>query len=124
MNAKVYKSTGSWYQVKDEAGKFWNARTKGVMKLDDITSTNPVAVGDEVLIDIENENDRTAVITKINERNNYIKHYFFEGANIRLFPHLTNISLYSLSPVQASANTTSSLWSRRGSTRTMPFRGR
>ena len=72
MNAKVYKSTGSWYQVKDSAGRFWNARTKGVMKLDDITSTNPVAVGDDVLIDIENENDRTAVITKINERHNYI----------------------------------------------------
>lgn len=72
MNAKVYKSTGSWYQVKDDNGKFWNARAKGVMKLDDITSTNPVAVGDEVLIDIENENDRTAVITKINDRHNYI----------------------------------------------------
>ena len=46
MKATVYKSTGSWYIVKDEAGKFWNARMKGVMKLDDITSTNPVAVGD------------------------------------------------------------------------------
>ena len=46
MQAVVYKSTGSWYQVKDEDGKIWNARMKGVFKLDDITSTNPIAVGD------------------------------------------------------------------------------
>ena len=31
MKATVYKSTGSWYTVKDESGK-WNARMKGVMK--------------------------------------------------------------------------------------------
>ncbi|HEX7755504.1 MAG TPA: hypothetical protein VF421_09180, partial [Niabella sp.] len=28
----VYKSTGSWYTVKDETGKFYNARIKGVFK--------------------------------------------------------------------------------------------
>ena len=72
MQATVYKSTGSWYILKDEAGKFWNARMKGVMKLDDITSTNPVAVGDEVVADIENDKDGTAIITEIKNRNNYI----------------------------------------------------
>ena len=72
MQATVYKSTGSWYIIKDEAGKFWNARMKGVMKLDDITSTNPVAVGDEVVADIENDTDGTAIITEIKNRNNYI----------------------------------------------------
>lgn len=72
MQATVYKSTGSWYIIKDEAGKFWNARMKGVMKLDDITSTNPVAVGDEVVADIENDKDGTAIITEIKNRNNYI----------------------------------------------------
>jgi ribosome biogenesis GTPase / thiamine phosphate phosphatase len=72
MKAKVYKSTGSWYYVKDEQDKMWNARMKGVIKLEDITSTNPVAVGDDVEIDIENENDQTAIITGINNRNNYI----------------------------------------------------
>lgn len=45
---------------------------KGVMKLDDITSTNPVAVGDEVVADIENDTDGTAIITEIKNRNNYI----------------------------------------------------
>lgn len=72
MRATVYKSTGSWYIVKDAEAKFWNARMKGVMKLDDITSTNPVAVGDEVEVEIENETDRTAIINEIIDRHNYI----------------------------------------------------
>jgi ribosome biogenesis GTPase len=72
MRALVYKSTGSWYTVKDETGKFWNARMKGVFKIDEITSTNPVSVGDDVDIEIENEVESTVVITRINDRNNYI----------------------------------------------------
>ena len=72
MRAIVYKSTGSWYTLKDEAGRFWNGRMKGVMKLDDITSTNPVAVGDWVEADIENEESNTAIINEIHDRNNYI----------------------------------------------------
>jgi ribosome biogenesis GTPase / thiamine phosphate phosphatase len=72
MKALVYKSTGSWYILKDDSGNSWNGRTKGVLKLDDITSTNPVAVGDRVEADIENEGDRTAIITGIIDRHNYI----------------------------------------------------
>jgi len=68
----VYKSTGSWYTVKDETGKFWNARMKGIFKIDEITSTNPVSVGDEVEIEKENETEQTALIAKIYERRNYI----------------------------------------------------
>ncbi|MEQ1675289.1 MAG: ribosome small subunit-dependent GTPase A [Chitinophagaceae bacterium] len=72
MKGTIYKSTGSWYIVKDEAGKFWNARMKGVMKLDDITSTNPVAVGDSIEMEIESEESNTAIIDEIHDRNNYI----------------------------------------------------
>jgi ribosome biogenesis GTPase len=72
MKGIVYKSTGSWYTVKDEMGNFHNARMKGVLKIDDITSTNPVAVGDLVEMDMESENEGTATISKITERNNYI----------------------------------------------------
>jgi ribosome biogenesis GTPase / thiamine phosphate phosphatase len=72
MKALVYKSTGSWYTVRDEGGRTWNARIKGVLKIDEITSTNPVAVGDIVEIDIENDADNTAIITSINDRRNYI----------------------------------------------------
>jgi len=72
MKAIVYKSTGSWYVLRDEAGKIWNGRTKGVMKLDDITSTNPVAVGDWVEAEAENDQENVAIITTILDRHNYI----------------------------------------------------
>ena len=72
MKALVYKSTGSWYTVKDETGKIWNARIKGIFKIDDITSTNPVTVGDNVEIELENESENTATITEILPKKNYI----------------------------------------------------
>lgn len=72
MKALVYKSTGSWYTVKDEGGDWHNARMKGVFKIDNITSTNPVAVGDEVEIDVEDQVENTAIITAIYPRHNYI----------------------------------------------------
>ncbi len=52
MEALVYKSTGSWYIVKTSNGSTFKARIKGRFKLDDITSTNPVAVGDIVNVEI------------------------------------------------------------------------
>lgn len=73
MKAFVYKSTGAWYSVKDDTGKWWNARIRGVLKLDfDITSSNPVAVGDIVEIEVEDEAAKTALITGVVERRNYI----------------------------------------------------
>lgn len=72
LKGVVYKSTGSWYTVKDLTGKFWNARMKGVFKIDEITSTNPVSVGDKVEIEKENEAEQTALITNIYGRTNYI----------------------------------------------------
>ncbi|MGN6802205.1 MAG: GTPase RsgA, partial [Ginsengibacter sp.] len=71
MQALVYKSTGSWYVVKNEKGEELNVRIKGKFKIDDITSTNPVAVGDIVDINRE-EGDDSIAITKIHERKNYI----------------------------------------------------
>jgi ribosome biogenesis GTPase len=72
MQGKVYKSTGSWYAVRTADGRIWNARLKGLFKLDDITSTNPLAVGDDIEIEPENEDDGTAIITAIHDRRNYI----------------------------------------------------
>ena len=72
MKALVYKSTGSWYTVRDEAGRQHHARMKGIFKLDEITSTNPVAVGDYVDIEVENELEKSAMITVIHDRHNYI----------------------------------------------------
>ena len=72
MVGHVYKSTGSWYLVKDKEGKEYNARIKGKFKIDDITSTNPLAVGDEVEFETENNEEANAVIDNIHARKNYI----------------------------------------------------
>ncbi|HET6228061.1 MAG TPA: ribosome small subunit-dependent GTPase A [Bacteroidia bacterium] len=72
MKALVYKSTGSWYTVKNQAGRIYNARIKGIFKIDGITSTNPVAVGDVVDIELESEIENTAIINEILHRRNYV----------------------------------------------------
>lgn len=72
MKARIYKSTGSWYVVKTSDQQVWNARIKGVFKIDQITSTNPLAVGDWVAIEPENSTEHTAIITDILPRKNYI----------------------------------------------------
>ncbi|OEY71836.1 ribosome small subunit-dependent GTPase A [Salegentibacter salarius] len=73
MKGTVYKSTGSWYQVKSEAGTFYDCRIKGKFRIKGIKSTNPVAVGDRVEFDIEDkEGAEQGVIKKIDKRENYI----------------------------------------------------
>ncbi len=79
MKATVYKSTGSWYVVKVSDGlepskhlKTFNARMLGKFKIDGLTSTNPIAVGDMVEIEMENELESGVTITKIYDRKNYI----------------------------------------------------
>ena len=73
MKGTVYKSTGSWYQVKSEAGAFYDCRIKGKFRIKGIKSTNPVAVGDRVEFDIEDkEGAEQGVIKKIEKRENYI----------------------------------------------------
>jgi ribosome biogenesis GTPase len=72
MKGLIYKSTGSWYITKNEEGKQFNARIKGVLKISGLTSTNPIAVGDRVDMELENELENTATITAIDDRKNYI----------------------------------------------------
>jgi ribosome biogenesis GTPase / thiamine phosphate phosphatase len=80
MQATVYRSTGSWYILKNSEGEFVNARLKGKLKLKGITSTNPIAVGDIVELDADGE-ENSLVISKIYERKNYIN---------RVSPHNKN----------------------------------
>ena len=73
MTGTVYKSTGSWYTVKNHNGKFYECRIKGRFRLDGIKSTNPIAVGDKVVFDIEKKGDEeTGVIKTIIDRDNFI----------------------------------------------------
>ena len=70
MQGLVIKNTGSWYTVKTNNGDFINCKIKGNFRLKGIRSTNPIAVGDNV--DIVLNQEGTAFITHICERRNYI----------------------------------------------------
>lgn len=72
MRARIYKSTGSWYVARGENGETYQARIKGVMKIEGITSTNPIAVGDEVEMEIEAVEEESAIIGEIYDRKNYV----------------------------------------------------
>ena len=73
MTGIVYKSTGSWYTVKSETGDFIECRIKGKFRMKGIKSTNPIAVGDVVDFEIdENSDSVTGTIHNIHERKNYI----------------------------------------------------
>ncbi len=73
MKGTVYKSTGSWYQVKTEDDRFYDCRIKGKFRIQGIKSTNPVAVGDQVEFEPEEKSgETTGVIQKIAKRENYI----------------------------------------------------
>lgn len=68
-SAIVYRSTGSWYTVKFQS-QWIQCRIKGRLRLKGIKSTNPVAVGDRVIITLEN--DTEGIITEVLPRENYI----------------------------------------------------
>lgn len=70
MKGLVVKNTGSWYTVRTDEGNEVESKIKGNFRLKGIRTTNPVAVGDRVVIDVNREG--TAFITAIEERKNYI----------------------------------------------------
>ena len=70
MKGLVVKNTGSLYLVKTEDGRLIETKLKGNFRLKGIKSTNPVAVGDFVLI--EENPEGTAFIYEIEDRKNYI----------------------------------------------------
>lgn len=73
MTGTVYKSTGSWYLVKSNEGVLFNCRIKGKFRLKDIKSTNPIAVGDTVIFDLEKKGDEEiGIIKTILDRENFI----------------------------------------------------
>ncbi len=70
MQGTVIKSSGSVYGVRAIDGTVVDCRVKGNFRLKGIRSTNPVAVGDNVVFDMRE--DGTAYIVDILERKNYI----------------------------------------------------
>lgn len=70
MRGLVIKNTGSWYHVKTDDSQVIHCKIRGNFRLKGIQSTNPVVVGDYVYI--EKNQEGTALITKIEDRKNYI----------------------------------------------------
>ena len=72
QKGRVVKSTGSWASVcADADGSIIQCKMKGKLRLADIRSTNPVAVGDIVDMEITGPGN-TGVIENIYPRKNYI----------------------------------------------------
>lgn len=71
MQGTIIRNTGSWYVVRTDDGRLFDCKVKGNFRLKGIRSTNPVAVGDHVAI-LPGDDDRTALITEILDRRNYI----------------------------------------------------
>lgn len=70
---RVYKSTGSWYMVCDDNGVFRQVRVRGKLKIDeDISSSNPIAVGDMVMFEDEAANEDAGIISEVLPRDNYM----------------------------------------------------
>lgn len=68
----VYYSTGSNYKVKSD-GVFYECKIKGKLRIKQIETTNPIAVGDKVSFSIEkNKKSPIGLISEVKERNNYI----------------------------------------------------
>ena len=90
MLGTVYKSTGSWYKVKLENGEFVDCKLFGKFRTKNLKSTNPVCVGDNVVIKITE--NQTPQIEQINDRHNYLirksvklsKQYHIIASNIDL----------------------------------------
>jgi ribosome biogenesis GTPase len=68
----VFRSTGGQNTVKlDLSNRIIECSIKGKLRLKDLRTTNPVVVGDKVIVEFDN-NTNTGTIVNIIERQNYI----------------------------------------------------
>lgn len=72
QKGKVLKSTGKWYIVELENGEIVNCRIRGKIRLEGLKTTNPVSVGDNVILDPKVDEEGNRVILDFEERRNYI----------------------------------------------------
>jgi ribosome biogenesis GTPase len=68
----VLKSTGKWYIVELPDGEIVDCRIRGKIRLEGLSTTNPVAVGDHVQLLGERDEEGKGVILSVDKRRNYI----------------------------------------------------
>ncbi len=69
MKGTVIKTTGNWYLVKSEKGDLIECRLKGKFRIKGIKSTNPIVVGDGVVLE---KSEDSYMIIKLIDRKNFI----------------------------------------------------
>jgi ribosome biogenesis GTPase / thiamine phosphate phosphatase len=67
----VIKSTGSNYKVLGSNGNTLDCSVKGKLRIKELRTTNPIAVGDNVLFE-PGSRSNTGIITEVLDRHNYI----------------------------------------------------
>jgi ribosome biogenesis GTPase len=67
----VLKSTGSHYRVLSEDGIIAICSVKGKLRIKELRNTNPVAVGDRVVFEMDSKTG-SSVISEVLDRRNYI----------------------------------------------------
>jgi ribosome biogenesis GTPase len=67
----ILKSTGSRYRVLTENGAIFECSIKGKLRIKEFRTTNPVAVGDNVLFETDGKSG-SGIITEVLDRRNYI----------------------------------------------------
>lgn len=71
VKGTILKSTGSSYRVLLDKGNVIDCSVKGRLRIKELRTTNPIAVGDNVLVELDNKNN-TGIITEVLDRKNYI----------------------------------------------------
>jgi ribosome biogenesis GTPase len=69
MIGRVMKSTGSWYEVIGEDQNKYACRTRGKLRLEDFKESNPIAVGDRVVFELDKNE---GIIAEILPRDNHM----------------------------------------------------
>ena len=67
----VLKSTGSRYRVLYEEGKINDCSIKGKLRIKEFRTTNPIAVGDNILFELDRKTN-SGIITEVLDRRNWI----------------------------------------------------
>jgi len=67
----VLKSTGSRYRVLYSEGDIINCSIKGKLRIEEFRTTNPIAVGDNILFEFDRKTN-SGIITEVLDRKNWI----------------------------------------------------
>lgn len=72
IRGRVIKSTGKWYLVMMPDRSIVECRIRGRLRLEGLRTTNPITVGDTVILDEKRDTEGKGVIIDYDKRDNYI----------------------------------------------------